>query len=89
MNNLGSYIRLIRKSQGLTVKQLIELMGKKVSTAYICKIEIYNELPSFSTARLIANALGIDEEYLLKSLRDEKMDRQRKRYERRYEFKVK
>lgn len=54
---IGKKIRELRTEQGLTLKQLADLVG--VSPSYISQVEHEKTSPSIATLRLIAHALGI------------------------------
>ena len=56
MDNLGTAIRNLRKSQHLTLDQLSELSG--VNRATISAYETQRYIPNMQTATLLLDALG-------------------------------
>lgn len=56
----GKSIREARKEKGLTVDQLINLLGVKLSRSYINKVELHGEIPSAQLMAKIALALNMD-----------------------------
>ena len=54
---IGKMIKELRTDQGLTLRQLADMIG--VSSSYISQVENEKASPSIATLRLIAHALGI------------------------------
>lgn len=73
---LSEIVRGERLAQGYPVKVFLKKLadlGVKLSSAYITKIEKYNEIPTPYVIRKIAQVIEIEEEYLLNVARKNKI----------------
>ncbi|MDH3892840.1 MAG: helix-turn-helix domain-containing protein [candidate division Zixibacteria bacterium] len=84
----GKIVKAERVNRGWTVKQftgkLEPALGKKLSPAYITRIEQYDEIPSPDLLCLIADVLKLDIEKLMVLARATKVRRFDKSLEEKY-----
>jgi transcriptional regulator with XRE-family HTH domain len=68
----GQMIQVARKRKGWTVRTFIERLGGNLSSAYITKIEVHNEIPTPLLTLKMAEVLGIDADILVKIAKTER-----------------
>ena len=89
-NNIGENIKTIRKTKGLTQKQLGQLLG--VSQAAIGQFKSGKSNLTIDTIKKIADALGVTEWHIMYGMIDEevleKMRNNRKEYAKRFKEKT-
>ena len=72
MGKLGDMIAERRREKGLSVRTLIKAMKTRLSHTYMSKIELSGEIPTAKTLSLIAKALEMDENVLMRQALEEK-----------------
>ena len=95
-NRFGELIQNKRRKKGWTVKEFIEELGeigkkgKRISPAYITKIEVHGEIPNPEVICKMANVLNYDVDELLKCAKQHKMDKfsntLKKKYDKAFEL---
>ncbi len=89
--SFGELIQRLRKEKNWKVQSFIEKLGpigrdkKKLSPAYITKIEVHGEIPNPEVICKIAEVLGYDLEKLLNSAKQRKLKKYEKSLEEKYE----
>jgi len=77
--SFGEHIRKWRHEKDWTVKNLLQAIekreGRKLSPAYITRIEQYGEIPSPDVICILAGVFGRDPEELLELAKDAKVRR--------------
>jgi len=71
--NFGNKIKSARKQKILTVKSFIQLLGIKISPAYITKIEIHQEIPEPNLICRMAEVLDLNRNELLEIAKESKI----------------
>jgi len=87
--SFGELIQALRQERGWTVKEFIGKLesrwGKKISPAYITRVEQYGEIPSPDVICLIADIFGYNLDELLNCAKSEKMNKFDKALEEKYQ----
>ena len=63
MDELGAFIRRLRKEKGLTLTEVADACG--ISAAYLCDVELGRRRPSGKVLYRLADALGVSHGTLL------------------------
>jgi ribosome-binding protein aMBF1 (putative translation factor) len=85
MGLFGTLIRKARFEKDISVKKLIERLGRKVSGAYITKIEMWDHIPSPELVLQLCCILKIDLNVGMEAAKKDKRMEFEKRLQRAYD----
>ena len=86
---LGRMIRMRRLKRGLTIVDLIHLIGRKISSPYVASVEAKGIIPSPVVLARIAACLGFETETLFNMAKKIKMYQCKKYLNEKYRIKIK